>query len=228
MNQPLGKQRTLIKEKLESYGITVDLLLIFGVLVFCNIHLLRGAGAPSLLFSPAAFFSGEWWRLLTHPFVHVTWYHLFLDAGAFFLLYTGLEDRRISRKISYVVACGACSLVTALFCSPLVRIQGLCGLSGIANGLMAVSGLEMMRTKENFWLGLMSFSLVVAKSIYEVIAGDVFFSFMHLGLCGTPVAACHAGGVLGAIAMFSVLGKTKIPREVFAIPRLSGKPQDNS
>jgi len=121
MSQTLVKQRSCIKERLESYGITFDLLLIFGVLIFCNIHLLRGAGAPSLLFFPAAFLSGEWWRLFTHPFVHVTWYHLFLDAGAFFLLYTGLEDERISRRLLYVVACGTCSLVIALVCAPLIR-----------------------------------------------------------------------------------------------------------
>jgi len=93
---------------------------------------------------------------------------------------------------------------------------------------MAVSGLEMMRTKKNFWLGLLSFVLVVSKSIYEAIAGNVFFSFMHLGLCGTPVAACHAGGVLGGIVIFAALVKIKSLREVFAIPRLTGKLQNNS
>src|SRR4051812_26494304 len=66
-------------------------LLIFGALVIlCNAPLLVGACWHSLIFRPDAVHHGEWWRLFTHPFVHVTWYHLLLDGIAFFTLYNSL------------------------------------------------------------------------------------------------------------------------------------------
>lgn len=52
---------------------------------------------------------------------------------------------------------------------------------------------------------MITFAVVVSKSIYETISGHVLFEFMHLGLCGFPIAASHAGGVLGGIVAFSAM-----------------------
>lgn len=191
-----------IKEKLFNYRPTVDIVIFWGLLAVANSHLVGFNLTSWMIFLPDALTSGQWWRFVTYHFVHVSWYHLFLDAGAFFLLYSGLEEKRLLRKILYVIVCGATSLTAALIFSPLIYTQGLCGLSGIAHGLMAVSALEMMGQKENFRIGLLSLAIVVLKSIYEAIVGDVFFAFLHFGLCGTPLAVCHAGGVLGGILVF--------------------------
>lgn len=180
----------------------MDTLLFFGILIICNIGLLRGNLSHSLIFIPSAVKHGQWWRLFTHPFVHVNIYHLVLDAGAFLLLYKALDDRSPLKKITYLVACGAGSLLAAMIISPLVYTRGLCGLSGIAHGLMAVTGLEMMKNRRDFKTGGLIFLLVVFKGIYELLTGNVLFSFMHMGLCGSPIASCHAGGVLGGIAAF--------------------------
>ncbi len=126
--------------KLKS-KINIDILLFLGLLVFANTHMLMGNFHESLIFMPSKFASGEWWRLFTFPFVHAGWYHLLLDAGAFFMLYTGLEEKRISRKIFYVVICGAGSLTAVLLFSPMIYTIGLSGLSGIGHGLMAISDL---------------------------------------------------------------------------------------
>jgi hypothetical protein len=80
--------------------------------------------------------------------------------------------------------------------------QGLSGLSGIAHGLMAFSALEMVYLSRQRMWGWGSLIIVVSKSLYELASGQVFFDFMHMGLCGSPVAACHAGGVLGGILAF--------------------------
>jgi len=183
----------------------MDILLLIGILIICNIGLPRGNLSHSLIFIPSAFKHGQWWRLFTHPFVHVNIYHLVLDAGAFLLLYKALDDRNPLRRIIYLVACGTSSLVVALIVSPLVYTQGLCGLSGIAHGLMAVTGLEMMRSRKDFRAGGIIFLLVVLKGIYELLTGNVLFLFMHMGFCGSPIASCHAGGVLGGIAAFFLL-----------------------
>jgi membrane associated rhomboid family serine protease len=63
------------------------------ILLLLNGSLLHGECNARLIFLPAAVRNGEWWRVLTHPFIHVTWFHLLLDATAFFLLYQELQEQ---------------------------------------------------------------------------------------------------------------------------------------
>lgn len=202
-----GKWNEIVKKYIAGYKISLDIFIFFCIISIFNLHLLRNIFSFSFIFLPSDFIGGKWWLLFTHPFVHLTWYHLFLDAGAFLLLYSGIKERSTSKKISYIFICGACSLTAALLFSPLIYKTGLCGLSGIAHGLMAVSALEMIQEKDSFRFGLLCFLAVAVKSIYEIINGNVLFSFMHLGLCGYPLAPCHAGGVVGGI--FAFLGSAK-------------------
>ena len=74
-----------VHAKLQGLGISGDVILFIIILAGLNSHLIGGSGANLQVFFPAALRSGEWWRLFSHPFVHLTWYHLFLDAGAFFI-----------------------------------------------------------------------------------------------------------------------------------------------
>jgi rhomboid family GlyGly-CTERM serine protease len=188
-----------IKDTLTNYGLSVDVLAFISLIILTNTHLFTGNAINFFVFYPSALSSGQWWRIITHPFVHLTWYHFLLDAGAFFILYRELFSNRISKRIFYVLTCGSISLITAIITSPEIETLGLSGLSGIAHGLMAISALEMMQRKKDYRFGLTCLMIVVSKSIYEVINGDVLFSFLHFGMCGTPIAACHAGGVLGGI-----------------------------
>ena len=135
--------------KLQGWGFSGDIILFIFILAGLNSHLLGGSNANLQIFLPAAAASGEWWRLFSHPFVHLTWYHLLLDAGAFFILYTGLQEKRVTRKLIYMLICGGFSLAAALIFSPEIETRGLCGLSGIAHGLMAYSGLEIMQSRKD-------------------------------------------------------------------------------
>src|SRR5262245_14825231 len=64
-----------------------ELLLFLALLAVFNFPVLFGGCWHSMMFQSAAVAHGQWWRLFTHPFVHVTWYHLLLDGTAFFTLY---------------------------------------------------------------------------------------------------------------------------------------------
>lgn len=187
------------------FGLSPEIWGFIFALTAANLHIFTGNFSISLIFLPDAVTAGEWHRIFTHPFVHISWYHMLLDAGAFFLLYTGMEEKRIWVKLLYSAVCGGFSLLFAVWFSPLTRTLGLCGLSGIAHGLMAVSALEMMQNKESFKAGLVSLLAVTGKSIYEIISGKVLFSFLQLGMCGIPVASCHTGGVAGGIIIFLLI-----------------------
>jgi hypothetical protein len=106
----------------------------------------------------------------------------------------------------------------------MIQTRGLCGLSGIAHGLMAISALDMVRAGNDPAIrraGLISFALVVAKSIIEALTGSIMLERLHFGRLGSPVAVCHAGGVLGGLvgwALMEGLGPSSrsrlIPRQV--------------
>jgi rhomboid family GlyGly-CTERM serine protease len=189
-------------------------LLLFAVLLgIFNLPLLFGSFWRSMIFVPAAIWEGEWWRVLTYPFVHATWYHLALDGIAFLTLYHGLAERSMLRRLFYVAAAGAGSLLVPSLTSSGISTHGLCGLSGIAHGLMAVSALEMMmksgpRSPERH-AGLLCFLLVVGKASFEALSGRMFLAFLHFGLMGEPVAVSHAGGIIGGLLAVGLLRSFK-------------------
>jgi len=186
-----------------------DLILLAGILLTANYHLFTGKTNYFMIFFPRAVVEGQWWRIFTHPFVHFTWYHFFLDAGAFVLLYTGLMETRISRKMVYLATSGAGSLIAVLLTEPMIYSKGLGGLSGIAHGLMAVSALEMLEQNQKSKIGWVCFGVIIFKSIYETLSGHVLFPFLLLGLCGTPLEVCHAGGVIGGLLGYWILRKVE-------------------
>jgi rhomboid family GlyGly-CTERM serine protease len=190
----------------------------FGVLVaIFSGSVLFGTPTETMMFRPDAVAGGEWWRLLTHPFVHVTWYHLLLDASAFFLLYYGLIEKQLSRRLLYVIAGAAGSLGLSWLAAPAITTQGLCGLSGIAHGLMAISAVEMMRANARAtteWrLGAFTFALVVGKAAWEAISGHVMFEFLYFRMVGDPITISHAGGIVGALLATLLLPRREAERK---------------
>jgi len=189
--------------KLVLFSRKPELWVLVLLIAFFNVPLLTGSLTHSMIFLPAAVRDGEWWRLLTHPFVHVTWYHLLLDGVAFLALYGGLLERSLWRRLVVMTAAGAGSALSAYAAAPAVSTGGLCGLSGVAHGLMVFSAWELithpalpLRERRLGWL---CFILVVGKGALEAWNGRMFFTFLHFGLMGDPIAVSHAGGIMGGL-----------------------------
>jgi rhomboid family GlyGly-CTERM serine protease len=196
--------------RVHSHRMARPEMLVFAclILVFSG-SVLFGSFWQSMMFQPAAVMGGEWWRLFTHPFVHITWYHLLLDASAFFLLYNSLLEVKLMRRLAYVFASAAGSLLLSWMTAPAISTGGLCGLSGIAHGLMAVSAVEMManqpRHSPEWRVGAFTFALVVGKAAFEAISGKILFGFLYFGMVGNPVAVSHAGGIVGGLLAMLLL-----------------------
>jgi rhomboid family GlyGly-CTERM serine protease len=203
------------------------------LIALLNLPLLTGVFSTQFIFHPAAVRSGEWWRVFTHPFVHVSWYHLVLDALAFYFAYAELQRRRLWERLAFVAAAGVGGLLAALMASPLVAEHGLCGLSGVAHGLTAMAGLEMLcRSEESAsrWSGLFCFVGVTGKSLLELLTDHILFASWHLGWLGTPIAACHAGGVLGALLLWMMFQRRRdgirefVNVKTVSMAQVEGKP----
>lgn len=158
-------------------------------------------------FRPDAVATGEAWRVLTHPFVHLSTYHLLLDATAFLGLAAMLESRSAWRRILITPLCVAGALLGAWLTGQ--ADGGYAGLSGAAHGLFAYVCISLYRagTPEALW-GLI---LLLAKCLLEMLLGGNVLQMFHLGFVGTPVPACHAGGALaGVLAAATKLGPSPI------------------
>ena len=176
------------------------------LLLLCNVPLLLGRSTDAFAFLPRAVAAGEWWRVLTHPFAHVSWYHLLLDGSAFLILYQMLGSKDRWSRLGAVVACALGSVGIAWLACPLVADIGLCGLSGIAHGLLAITAVEMIAsagTNDRVY-GLLCLTVVVAKSCLEALTGCAVLATLHFGMLGTPIAICHAGGVLGGLFFVAI------------------------
>jgi rhomboid family GlyGly-CTERM serine protease len=170
------------------------------LLAFLNLHIVFPRGFAPLAFEADRLAAGEWWRMLAHPFVHVSWYHLLLDGSAFLLLHAGLAERRMLRRLALAAGSAGGALLAAAL-SDEGAVLGFCGLSGAAHGLMAATALEMLAGADRGLrrAGALLFAGVAAKSVLEAATGECFFSFLHFGLMGSPVAVSHLGGFLGGV-----------------------------
>lgn len=176
---------------------------LIGMLFLANLGLLLGnTPAINLMFQPDAVVTGQWWRLITWPFVHVSRYHLLLDATAFLLLYSGLQESRWQTRLGYLLATFAGSLLLPLLISPEISQLGLCGLSGPAHGFFAISALELRQTDNGKKLGNLLLFLLILKTGWELISGTIILQQFHLGDIGQPIVATHAGGMLSGLISY--------------------------
>lgn len=173
------------------------------LLLLTNLGLLLGQGPTSnLMYNPAAVVAGQWWRVCTWPWVHVSRYHLLLDGAAFLLLYQGLTAPSVARRLSYLLGATAGSLLLPVLCAPELGELGLCGLSGLAHGLMAISALELYGQHKK--LGAWLLIGLLAKTTWELWSGAAFLQNLHIGDIGQPIVTTHAGGVLGGLLVFGL------------------------
>jgi len=196
------------------------------LLAVCNVHLFSAADASILCYNTTAITNGEWWRIISHPFVHVSWYHLILDAAAVAILWQETKLGSTLHKLFAAGCCSAGSLVVSLLMSSLIDQYGLCGLSGTAHGLMFFLGLSWIfgnssAPERNRYIRLAAGTLLAAasglKSVHEVSSGHVLFASLHTGNLGIPIVESHLGGIVGGLFAFLLLrGFQNIPRKASA------------
>ncbi len=186
-----------------------DLIFFITIIAALNSHMAGLFELNSLILIPDAVKNGEWWRLFTHPFVHVSWYHLVLDAGAFLVLYSALQ-KKAGQRFAHTFICGVTSFLLVCFFSAKVSDIGFCGLSGIAHGLMIILSLEMIFDSKKFFqsqksrTGFICFVIIIIKCTFELTGNEINRLF-HFDLCGNPLYESHIGGVIGGIVSFFVL-----------------------
>ncbi len=145
----------------------------------------------ALIFDAAAVEAGQWWRLLSAHWTHVDGEHLAWNLAALMLLAALIE--RFSRTLLlWTLAVGMLS-VDLLLLSPLSSLDRYCGLSGVLNGLLAVTLGLMWRWGRSPWV-IVTGLLCAAKIVLEMALGEALFT----GAAWPPYAAAHLAGAMAA------------------------------
>jgi membrane associated rhomboid family serine protease len=151
---------------------------------------LRSFGSPllnELAISPAAVDAGQWWRVATSAFTHVSPLHLGLNMLALLIFGSELE-RQLGRGrylTVYLVSAlgGAASL--QLFGA---YFQGVVGASGAIYGLLGAFGVVLVSQKQDL------------RGLLTLLGINLAISFLPgvslLGHLGGLVAGAAAAGVL--------------------------------
>lgn len=203
-------EKSLIKAIHESLKKQPELTFIFLLVLILNTKLfVNGTPSEGLIFHGFKKDLQGLIPLITHGFVHVSLYHLFIDGLGFFMVYSGLSEKTITRRLIFVFISFAGALIAATF-SPMTRINGFCGLSGAAHGLMAVTAMEMIEDKDLRKTGIILILILVLKTSFEVTTGSLPFSWLHLGNLGKPILVSHLGGMITGLTAFIVIKGSKI------------------
>ena len=204
-----------MKNNKNKFTLYLELTGIIAFLLLLNHGLWSGTITSTLVLTPNANLA-TW---LLHPFVHVSLYHLLIDGIAFLFLYVTLRAEGWRVTLLGILFSGLGSgLIASL--RPDFTALGLCGLSGMAHGMSALTSLhwiEQSKEKSERVIGLVTLVLLISKSAYEIATHRMLFMSWHLGELGTPLAEAHVGGVLGGCVAWLVLVKRRSVAGLFRL-----------
>jgi rhomboid family GlyGly-CTERM serine protease len=163
------------------------------LIVICTtIDLFGDMGREALKYDRLAISGGEYWRLVTGHFAHLSTSHLMLNLAGLVLSWL-LVGRNYSTKQWLVVLLIIISAISSGFWILDENMLWYVGLSGILHGLMisgAIQGLKSLPA-ESAVICL----LVVSKLIYEQLFGPLPGSESVSG--GEVVVNAHLYGAIG-------------------------------
>ncbi|MDQ3334554.1 MAG: rhombosortase [Myxococcota bacterium] len=158
-------------------------------------------------------FEGQWWRLVTGPFIHATWGHLVRDLALVAIAGIAYEGPLAARKLHVF---GGGIIVPALAVLVARDAAWYCGLSGLSHALLAAAlSYEVVRRRGAARAAvLLLCAIAAAKPVYELVTGAPAFA-MPLGEGVVQVPLAHVVGVFVGIACGLSAGVAPL-REAFA------------
>jgi|SRR5579862_1769397 len=165
------------------------------------------AGGPqwtlALRYDRAALHEGEWWRLLSAHWVHLSARHLWLDSAGLALLWA-LYARELRPWHWLAVLVGATAMIDAGLWWAVPQVQWYVGLSGLLHGAWA-AGAAAVALRQPRW-GWLMLAVLAIKLLLEQRSGA------SLLVSEFPVViAAHSFGALGGLGAFAALALARKP-----------------
>ena len=121
-----------------------------------------------LRYERTAVADGQWWRLLSGHWLHLSWYHLSFNLGAL-LVFTFVFHRLISLRLWLLtLTTGALAVGGGLYLfNP--QVGWYVGLSGILHTLWAVGATRLVQNGERL-IGKLLLAALAVKILWEQLA----------------------------------------------------------
>ena len=177
--------------------IPVTTLLLVGSAV--AVHVIPGAAA-ALIFDRAAIAGGEWWRMVTGNWVHLSMSHLVYDALAVLIAGCLLERDGAPLRSIVLASAGAVGLAVLLGLPGIARFGGL---SGVVYALVAYLALSGLRERGAWrFLCLTTLLVIAAKLCFELSTGRFLLVPTDDEIIAVPLV--HAVGMAVALVVYSI------------------------
>ncbi len=179
----------------------------WALLLMCALLLLPciagEAARLGLRYDRAALEAGQWWRLLSGHWVHLSLRHAVLNALGLALMWA-LFARDYSPLQWLWIVLGAILAIDAGLWLWDSTLQWYVGSSGVLHGVMAAGTLAHLKRREpDGWLLL---AFLAGKLAYEHLVGPLPFS----GTADVVIDA-HLFGVIGGVAVAACLPLKPLP-----------------
>ena len=147
--------------------------------------------------------TGEWWRLLTGHFIHLSWSHLIFNlTGLWFLILLFYQIVNPVLLFTSVLLLSLGTSLSLMFFSP--DVVWYLGLSGMLHGLYLMGAIAGYRNRP--WPSIILLVAILVKLLWEQLYADAHA--MELTIGGKVIYDAHLYGAitgLGLITVFIVI-----------------------
>lgn len=143
--------------------------------------------------------TGEWWRILTGHFIHLSWTHLTLNLVGLWCL--GLIFYQIGNSVLLFTSVLLLSIGTSfglMLFSP--DVAWYVGLSGVLHGLLLMGAIVEYRIKR--WPSIVLLTVILAKLLWEQFYADAHV--MELTIGGKVIYDAHLYGAITGVGLITV------------------------
>ena len=178
--------------------------------------LLELGGEPvreALRFDRFAIHAGQFWRLLSDNFVHLSWWHLFLnELGVLVLVLLCPEPIEWTVWVRRLLLLGLGMSVGLYFAAP--KLTHYVGLSGVMHGLFVLGLGRQVLKKDLIAFGCLAY--LIGKLGWELFAGAPVSDEAAIG--GRVALESHLWGAISAVIYGVIFGSFK-RLETFSLRR---------
>lgn len=162
------------------------------------------AARQALDFDRVAIGNGQWWRLLSANFVHLGWWHLFLNAlGVVVLVLLCPERLSWAVWLRRLVLIGLGMSLGLYFFVPHTRWY--VGCSGLIHGLFVLGlGRQLVAARGRDLIAAGCLAYLVGKIAWEMLTGVPVSDEQAIG--GSVLVESHLYGVLSAVLYGFIFG----------------------
>jgi len=186
---PTERPRYFSKRLLRLAGLPLSISII------CLLLQLSEPGSSQWLrYERTPIINGEWWRLLSGNFVHLSWEHLLMNLAGLALIWLLLERLlTLGQWLTVITGSSLAVGLGLLIFNP--QIDWYVGLSGMLHG-MFVAGL-IQNIRRGYRLEWLLLAALIAKLIWEQFNGALPGSTELAG--GSVIVDAHLYGALGGL-----------------------------